>query len=81
MARINLDELRADEEMRNKDYVWKKPLKLNINKGRRATDADVMANKDRRLSGERREYLYDEHVPELRSGAGGRRVSKRDRRS
>ena len=40
MARINLDELRKEEEMRKKDYVWKKPLTLGgrkiqktINKG------------------------------------------------
>ena len=26
MARINLDELRADEKVRNTKYVWEKPL-------------------------------------------------------
>lgn len=78
MARINLDEIREDEEIRNKAYVWKKPLILNVNKGRRATDADITVNEDRRLGIDRREYQYDAHVPERRLiSGGGRRKNRR----
>ena len=73
MARINLDDLRADEEARNKKYVWDKPLTFNFNKHRRA------AGRDRRLKIERREFNYDEYLPERRSKIQRRKVG-RDRR-
>ena len=45
MARINLDELRKEDEMRNKNYVWKKPLVIG---GRTINTPKPKINKDRK---------------------------------
>lgn len=75
MSRISLN----DEK--DKRYVWDKPLVIHINKNRRATDIDPEADRDRRLSIERRgEFKYDDYTPELRAGGYDRRKMNSDRR-
>lgn len=80
MARANVAEIKKEEEMRNKDYVWKKPLVMKINKHRRTKDFEPAFTGDRRLNIERREFDYDEYIPERRGSKIDRRKLTNERR-
>lgn len=68
MSRVDLELLEDDELIREKIeqgvYVWQRPLRFNINKGRRAADVDP-SSKDRRrklrvvMAKERRKKRFD----------------------
>ncbi len=50
MSRINLQKMKEDEECRNRDYVWKKPLVI----GNRTIKSSKDKKNERRNNGKNR---------------------------